>query len=272
MRILIADSGSTKTHWALLDGKELVSEWMGGGMNPALADSSAIAGVLPEDVRAGKICFYGAGCKGDNALYMERVLRERYPEVPDISVESDLLAAARSLCGRRSGVACILGTGANTCLYDGNVIVGNVPTLGYVLGDEGSGASLGRLLLKAVLRGDVPPAVSRDFQAVYAMDEADIVRKVYREPGGNVFLASFCRFLSAHRSEGFLRMLVIDEFVRHFEATVLRYARPDLSVNYVGSVAFHFQEELREAAARVGLTVGEIRQRPMPGLIDFHCL
>lgn len=270
MRVLIADSGSTKTHWVLLDEKGQAGEWMGQGINPALATVAAITALLPDDCRADSICFYGAGCKGEGAVRMRQVLCERYPGVSAVSVESDLLAAARSLCGNRPGVACILGTGANTCFYDGERIVENVPTLGYVLGDEGSGASLGRLLLRDVLRGSVSPAVARGFRETFGLDETEIVRRVYREPAANVFLASFCPFLAAHRSDAGIRTLLVSEFMRHLETSVVRYGRPELPVNYVGSVACHFQEELREAAACLGLTVGEIHQRPMPGLIRYH--
>lgn len=270
MRVLIADSGSTKTHWALLDETGLAEEWTGRGINPALSDMASIAGRLPDDRQAETVYFYGAGCKNEGAERMRQALVARYPSARAVHVASDLLAAARALCGDRPGVACILGTGANTGLYDGERIVRNVPTLGYVLGDEGSGANLGRRLLRSVLRDEVSPTVARAFRDKYALSEADIVRCVYREPAANVFLASFCPFLADYRADEGVHALLVSEFRRHFRHTVAHYGHSEWPANYVGSVAWHFQTELREAAAAEGLQVGEIRQQPLFGLIEYH--
>lgn len=192
--------------------------------------------------------------------------------LPGASVEAhgDLLGAARAVCGQSAGVACILGTGANSCLYDGNDIVQNTPPLGYALGDEGSGAVLGIRFLNALYKGFMPDAVATDFQRDMNMTTADVIARVYRQPMANRFLASLSPFISSHLHEPQVRQLVVDNFRDFFRRNIVQYGHRDLPVGFVGSMAFHYAEQLAEAAACEGFSVGRVIKSPIDGLAAYH--
>ena len=199
---LIADSGSTKTDWVLADGAGIKARLQTQGINPFHQKEDDIRAILHSmcEVQASmcEIYFYGSGLRKELEPTMERLLHEAFPKAVSVEVHSDLLGAARAVCGRREGIACILGTGANSCLYDGQNIVGNTPPLGYVLGDEGSGAVLGRQLLNALYKGFLPASLLNDFQAFTGMTMGDVIARVYRQPMANRFLASLSPFISTH--------------------------------------------------------------------------
>lgn len=272
---LIADSGSTKTAWAICGLGHAAATHETAGINPFHQSESNIsrtAAALPSDMRqADKVRFYGAGCTAEKKEAVARALRTVFAHA-DIAVESDLLGAARALLRHERGIACILGTGSNSCLYDGHRITQNVPPLGYILGDEGSGAAIGKRFVGDCLKNQTPADLKRLFLDTYATSTADIVEHVYRQPLANRYLAQFAPFLSANIDRyDYIRTLVTDCFRDFFTRNVLQYdGARDLPVAFVGSVAFHFAALLREAAQTLGLTVGKIEKSPIAGLAAFH--
>ena len=201
---------------------------------------------------------------------MANLLREVFPQAETIEAHSDLLGSARALCGHNYGIASILGTGANSCLYDGTSIVMNTPAMGYILGDEGSGASLGKRLLHDLYKGVLSEKVKASFEAETGLVMPEIINKVYRQPLPNRFLASLSTFIHTHLDVPEMRQLVIDTFVDFFRFNIAPYQRPDLPVSFVGSIAYFFESELREAAESQGFTLGTILRSPIEGLIRFH--
>lgn len=266
---LLADSGSTKTDWVLEENGVMLWRKVTQGINPVLLPRERIreilVGELLPDFPAGrleKVEFYGAGCRGAACDEVAAVLRELLP-TDRIQVASDMLGAARMLCGTEAGMVGILGTGSNSCLYDGHDIVANVSPLGFILGDEGSGAVLGRRLLGDLYKGQLPEALVKDFSETYALELDEIIRRVYREPFPNRFLAGFCPFLYRHREDGAVRALLLEELERFFRRNLSHYGRPDLPVHFVGGIAYHFRRELEEAAAACGYTVGVVEKAPL---------
>ncbi len=238
---LIADSGSTKTDWCVVDGGEVVFRTVGQGINPLQQGIDAIENVIKAelvtlfgDARSiAEIEFYGAGCRDGMVPRMERLLRKLFVNAVKVEVCSDVLGAARALFGGREGIACILGTGANSCLYDGERITANVPPLGYVLGDEGSGAVLGRLFVNGLFKGGLPESLRDEFLEDTGLTLAEIIRKVYREPLANRFLAGMSVFIHNHLENNELRALVVENFRNFFRRNVALYGRVDLPVRAV---------------------------------------
>jgi hypothetical protein len=217
-----------------------------------------------------EIYFYGAGCTEAMSPIVSSALKGVFSSAKVIEVNSDLMAAARALCGRSEGIACILGTGANSCLYDGVHIVMNTPPLGYILGDEGSGAVLGKLFLNALFKGALPAAMRDEYLATYNLSYADVIDRVYRKPLANRFLASTSSFIQQHLDFKPLRQMVIANFRSFFQHNLVQYGRRDLQVHAIGSIAFYYQEELREAAEKEGFKLGNVQATPMEGLIKYH--
>lgn len=295
--ILIADSGSTKTDWCVVDGgvicrvstqginpyhqdEQTISSIIGNELLSVFKDPSlpAVAGYVAQngehtaDVFPAieHVCFYGSGCREECVPTMTLVLSRSFPRAKKIEAHSDLLGAARAVCGAGEGVACILGTGANSCLYDGRRIVMNTPPLGYILGDEGSGAVLGRLFINALYKGGLPAAVQSDFEHETGFTMPDVIRRVYREPLANRFLASLAPFIHNHLDCPAVRAIVVDNFRQFFRRNVVQYGRPDLSIGAVGSIALHFSAELSEAARAEGFMMGRIVKSPIEGLVEYH--
>lgn len=279
MITVIVDCGGTKGEWVLLDKGGVRTRFKTDGFNAATADISVLESLitsrlLPVLDKPGNIvetiCFYGAGCKGVFAEKVAAALHRFFPKAC-VTVESDMLGAARALCGTAEGIVGILGTGSNTCLYDGEKIVDNVPPLGFILGDEGSGAALGKSLLADVFRGILPDDVCGLFHERYHLSQADIVRRVYREQAPNSFLASFAPFLKENISVPGIHSLVLENFIRFFRRNIMLYpGYKDIQVSFTGSVACHFSETLLEAAALSGCAVSHIEPSPMQGLIRYH--
>ncbi len=268
MTYLIADCGSTKTSWVLTDGTSRQA-FESIGINPVRDSEADIEKALPDIVPpVSVIYFYGAGCIPPYADIVRLVLERRFPEA-EVHVESDLLGAAQALCGTHEGIACIMGTGSNSCLYDGRHIVENVSPLGWILGDEGSGAVLGRRLVGDVLKGQLPPALCKAFTDETGLSRADIIGKVYREPMPNRFLASLVPFLDRHRQEEEIHSFLVGEFRRFLRRNVAQYRRPDLPVSFVGGIAHSFREELAEALRAEGFTPGRILKQPIEAMVDF---
>jgi len=281
---LIADSGSTKTTWCLISDKrpnENERYVTGVGINPVRDDEAAISSAL-DDVdllstsEINEVHFYGAGCIPTTIPIMERVLSKRFPDA-SIEVASDLLGAARALCGKEEGIACILGTGSNSGLYDGCQLVANVSPMGWILGDEGSGAVLGRTLVSELYKGSLQH-LRQEFEEEYlptlisieTTPQAAIIQAVYRSPMPNRFLASLVPFLAQKRKDHGIEELIEDAFRKFFRRNVAAYGRPDLPVNFVGGVAGAFETELRAAAVSEGFDFGHIMTAPIKGIVRYH--
>lgn len=277
--ILIADSGSTKTDWCLCNEGTPILAVQTQGINPYHQTEEAIEQVLAEELlpqftqQPACLCviFYGAGCANDTACGRVREAIQKVLATDDIIIHSDLLGAARALCGHEEGIACVLGTGSNSCLFDGKDIIANVPPLGYILGDEGSSAVLGRRLVGDCLKNQLPEAVRNEFLAEYNLTQETILEKVYRQPLANRFLASLTPFLSKHREVPEVHALLVESFVDFFVRNVKQYRRPWLPIHFVGSIANVFKAELKEAAESLGMELGSILKSPMEGLVKYHC-
>ena len=275
--LLVADAGSTKTHWRLISPGNDDLHLQGEGINPALHSREqlehAVAAALGAHAGALRhvtaVYFYGAGCIPPYSQQLCEVLSQQFPHA-HIQVESDLLGAARAACGHKAGMACILGTGANSCLYDGQQITAHTPSLGYILGDEGSGSHLGRTLLNGIFKRCLPATLCEDFVQRYQLDEATLIQAVYRQPGANRYLASFGPFIAAHREEPAIRQLLRHCFCAFFRHNIVPYGHPELAVNFVGSIAQVFAPELTDAATTTGFTVGSIIQSPIEGIARYH--
>ena len=276
-KIVIADSGSTKTDWSLLFADGTRCEVATQGMNPFHLTDDALRGVLQNELRPhvsgtpSSIAFYGSGCTPEQAGRMAALIGDVFPDT-EVEVPTDLLGAARALCGRQPGVACILGTGSNSCLYDGHDIVKNTPALGYILDDEGGGAALGRDFVADLFKGLLPSSLAEAFVKETGQDQAQIIERVYRQPLANRYLASFTRFIGGHCDEPEVHEFLVTRFRRFFVRNVRAYGRPDLPVHFVGSIAAVFCSELSEAAALEGFTVGTVSRSPMEGLIKYHAV
>jgi len=276
--ILIADSGSTKTHWCLLQDGFAPRFFETEGYNPYFVSSGYIVDslgrALPEYVERSVVTaihFYGAGCFEDKTAIIRDALAGVFP-LATVAVELDLLASARALLARSPGFVAILGTGCNTCLYDGVRIVQNIDSLGYLLGDEGSGFYLGRKLLGDYIRGYMPPAVAREFSERYGVSREMIMETVYTAPLPNRYCASFASFLLESRSGGdYTQGIALQGFRDFFSNLVSRY--PDYrqyTFNCVGSVAETFHSLLAVVTAEYGMRMGRILRAPIYGLATFH--
>ena len=277
MKILIADSGSTKTDWVLVgENGQVVEQVATAGMNPYHQTDEELVSILKttpwttqESGEEMTLYFYGSGCTPVQIPRLREILVRNLTNVSVCDVYSDLVGAARAVCGHQEGVACILGTGANSCLYDGEQIVQNTPALGYILGDEGSGAVLGRKFLNAMYKGRLPLELKEWFEKEYQLTMADVIQRVYREPMANRFLASLSLFIGKHLDVPELRQLVVENFREFLRLNVQPYHRPELPVGFVGSMASHYEKELREAARLEGFVVGAVMKSPMEGLIRY---
>ncbi len=277
--IILADSGSTKTDWVWLPASGDPVYTRSAGMNPVLhspaylLEQTTLAfDALPESREVQAIFFYGAGCwEKEQKGQVESALRTYFREGPQISVEHDLLGAARAVCGKQPGIACILGTGSNSCLYDGQNIQDAIPNLGYILGDEGSGADLGRQLIRAYFYRELPPEIERALEPHLAGGRGEIVRHVYSEPHPNRYLAGFAPFLHEHLDHPYLTQMILRSFSSFLERHVLKYPNAEsLPIHFVGSIAHFFRPLLVEALAKFGLKPGLFVRRPIANLISFH--
>lgn len=276
---LIADAGSTKVEWALLkDNGEVATSFISDGLNALMAHPEVItkalkdvAARIPEEISVEEIHYYGAGCATEEICSKTKdVIAGIWPEA-DIFVASDLLGAARSLFGNRKGIACILGTGSNSCLYDGANIVSQIPSLGYVLGDEGSGAALGKRLVSDAFKNQLPDSIREKFLSAYGLTLSGILDNIYRNPSPNKFLASLVPFLSDNLWNPYIYSLVLKELTKFVRRNVAMYpGAHTLDLSFTGSIAHHFAKILREAAESLGYRVTSISETPMEGLLAYH--
>ena len=276
--ILIADSGSTKVDWSLVDNGKVVKRAFTKGINPFFQSEEEISNeiettlILQLDTQDfDAVYFYGAGCTFDKVEIVKRAIQKNIKVIKEVEVSTDMLAAARGLCGYSSGIACIMGTGSNSCYYDGKNIVDNVSPLGFILGDEGSGAVLGKLFVSDLLKNQLTPGLKEKFLEQFNLTTGDIIDRVYRKPFPNRFLSTFSPFISENLEDTTVRTLVMTSFKSFLKRNVMQYKNYDrLPIHFVGSVAFHFQEILKEAVEVMNMKPGKIIQSPMEGLIKYH--
>ena len=274
---LIADSGATKTDWyAALGMTEYTIQTE--GINPFHQGKDSIQHILHHELLPAlsdlqtaictEVYFYGAGCLPSSVGPLMDCLKELFPDA-SITICSDLLGAARAVCGRQPGIACILGTGSNSCLYDGSGIVRNVPTLGYILGDEGSGAYLGKRFVGDCLKGQLPEELRNGWLDDCRLTVAEVLDKVYRQPLANRFLAGVVPYIHRHRSHPAIAEFLDDCFRRFFVRNVLLY-QSSLPASFTGSVAWFFREEVQKAAAQLNISCGTFVKSPIEGLKTYH--
>ena len=271
---IIADSGSTKTDW-LIGSKRISTQ----GINPIHQDDDTILAILNNELlpkitfqqeslntqrpTLNQIRFYGAGVRPEQEERMERLLAQVFPDAISIEAKSDMLGAARALCGKDEGLACILGTGANSCLFDGNRIIQNTPPLGYILGDEGSGAVMGRMFLNALYKNRLYEGAKEEFEQFFKLNMATVIECVYRQPMANRWLASLCPYIHQHLDQPSVQEVVVQNFRLFIRHNLAPYHRPHLPINAVGSVAYFFRPQLEQAAAAEGYTIGQILRSPL---------
>ncbi|RAJ97768.1 N-acetylglucosamine kinase-like BadF-type ATPase [Larkinella arboricola] len=277
--ILIADSGSTKTDWRTIDPRGQVSQARTIGFNPYYQDSAAIATELQTNLLPAvqetvtDVFYYGTGCNSEESCgVVEKAIRTVFPAVKTVEVSSDLLGAARALCGHETGIACILGTGSNACLYDGRDIAQLSGTLGFWLGDEGSGGYLGKTLVTRFLHGQLPQELADKFQKRYPkVDRLTVLDHAYKQPFPNRYFAGFSKFLFDNRSHPVAYQIVYDAFSLFFDTYIRKFSDSEQTpIHFVGSVAFYYSDILRQVANDKGLTVRRILETPIAGLTLYH--
>lgn len=279
MSVLIADSGSTKTDWVILNGKKVVANYKTIGFNPYFQTSEQIYDEIILNLKPfinqylseiDTVCYYGAGCSNEvNCKIVETGIFSAL-ELKKIFISHDLLAAARALCGDQSGIACILGTGSNSCLYDGKIVAENVPSFGYMFGDDGSGAHIGKTLVQAYFDNELPEKIKSLFESK-GYHREEILGNVYKKEMPSRYLASINGFVSENIKDPYLRKLVKNCFKSFFVKQVSKYSNSrEYTVNSVGSIGYYYKEILAEVANEEGYTLGNVIKSPIDGLIEYH--
>jgi len=276
--ILLADSGSTKTDWRLILDDGETHAFRTRGFNPNYQDSQEISKELRQELMpslkdhlAENIYFYGAGCSSNEKQSIVRSALQDYFPNSKIEVQSDLIGAARALCGRQQGIACILGTGSGSCSWDGHKITEQIPSLGFILGDEGSGAWLGKKLITAFLRSKLPPKIHNDLKNSFHINKEEILNRINMEEIPSRYLAAFAKFYSAHLDDPYIFELAYKSFTDFAENYIIRYqgfrTKP---VHFIGSIAFHNKIILEQVAQNMNFKIEKIISNPIDGLIQYH--
>lgn len=277
--ILIADGGSTKVEWCLIDiNGDVKASFQTEGLNALMVSEEdaeayfiSVRKRLDPSLQPGRIYYYGAGCATLQICTRIADAISRVWDADTIGVESDMLAACRAVLGKAPGIACILGTGSNSALYDGSEITDNIPPMGFILGDEGSGTAIGKRLVGDIFKRIAPVDICEAFLESTKLTKGDILEKTYREPAPNKFLASLVPFVKNNLSHPYIRRLLEKTFTEFFERNILSYG--DLSgikVSFIGSIADVFSDILQRTGDKFGIVIDKITPRPMPGLITFH--
>ncbi len=275
--ILIADSGASKTDWRMINEKGEISQHRGIGFNPNYQTSEEMSNELQDDYllnlreKIDTIYYYGAGCVSQkNRIQVTQALRSVFKKA-DINVDHDLMAAARATCGSQPGIACILGTGSNSCDYDGEYIINKRPAPGYILGDEGGGAYIGRKFLQDFIHEEMPKKLKEKVIEKFQLENQTIIENVYQRPFPGRYMASFCRFISDHIADPYCYMLYYNSFQDFFKKTVMKYDDyKNKPVSFVGSIAFYNSDILRNAAYDADIRVNLILEGPIAGLTLYH--
>ena len=275
---VIAESSSTHSEWSLIDGNNVVAHAIISGINPYFLTRREISHIirleLPREFfkrRWDKVLFYGAGCSTPERKKIVELSLVAQFKTP-VTVDSDLVGAAHGLLQHDAGLACILGTGSNSCFYDGEKITKSVTSGGFILGDEGSGSSMGRIFLSDVLKNIAPRDLIEEFYAVNKITTADVMDSVYNNPHANHNLHNYSFFLADHLDNEYARNLVTNEIKRFFDRNLCQYEYKDYPVCFVGSVATRYSEILLQVAYSYNMNVKKIVSDSMPGLVAYHSI
>ena len=274
--IIVADSGSTKVDWVAIKEDGSTISVKTAGINPLFITKEEITDILKTSLASllgtnvSEVYFYGAGVVADSAdSDLQKAFKEVFPVVTFFGA-SDMLAAARALCGQESGIACIIGTGANSCFFDGTKMAEHVNAGGFILGDEASGGYFGRRLLSDFIKGLFPEDIEKAFKEQYDLDYLKIVDKVYKQPAPNRFLAQFSYFIEQHRETPYMQSLLKSGFRDFMTRNVYGYNYHDYAMNVVGSIGYIFRREMEEVANECGVKVGKVLKTPIEGLVEYH--
>ena len=276
---LIIDSGATKAEWCLTDGMDIVKEFKTEGMNVSVLSEEEIAGIVMEGaVKIGnrtvhEVHLYAAGLiEGTEAAVRTKEILSKAFGSAAVEGASDMLGAARAACGRSEGICAILGTGSNSCLYDGSLIVHTARSGGFILGDEGGGACLGKYFLADYIKGLVPEPLASEFGSAFDVEYATVVKRVYKEPAPSAYLGSFAPWILEHRGNPYVDALLERNLTDFFDRSLLRHGRSDLPVGFVGGIAAACASQLYAIAGRFGVHISRIIASPMEGLLEYHGL
>jgi glucosamine kinase len=278
--LLVCDSGSTKADWLLAEGNKVSGPFNTIGFNPFFHSSDFVYETLlnstslaPFASKVTELYFFGAGCSSKDRKEIIAIgLRAFFPNAKVI-VDHDLLACAYATCGDEPGISCIVGTGSNSCYFDGKEVHEKNYGLGFILGDEGSGSYYGKKLLTQFLYGLMPDDIAMDFNSKYHLDRNAIIDHVYKQPDPNVWLASFARFLTEKREHPYIKSLVHNGMREFLELYVCHFENyNNEKVHFVGSVAFVFQEELKQEASKLNIQIGKVIKQPVDELMNYFLL
>lgn len=274
---LIVDSGSTKMEWILLEGQKVKSHFTTQGFNPNYSDIQFLENLIVDCAEARLIAspkeihYYGTGCGSEqNCQLIHDAFQHCFPDAK-VSVTHDLMAVCHALLGNEKGIACILGTGSNACVYDGERITERAVSLGYLVGDEGSGMHIGREVVRAYFYGFMPDDLKKEFGAAYHLELKDFIDNLYHQEQPSRYLASFARFAGQRQANPYIHTLARHCFDAFVEAFVCRFSCcKEMRIGFVGSVAYYFQDILKECLMDYGLTLGPVMQSPAEGLVEFY--
>ncbi len=276
--ILIADGGSTKTDWRLIKEGREYKQIQTSGFNPYLVGSDEIEEILWKELQpyidnnaVSAVYYYGAGCSTPVKIMIVETAFEKIFINARLYISHDLLAASHALCGDKEGIAAILGTGSNSCYYDGKDIQDGIFSLGYFFGDEGSGAYLGKQLITAFLHKELPEEIAIKLREAYPMSLENILDAVYTKPAPSRFLASFSNFINENRDHPFIYKLIADAFRAFYKYQICCYTKhKDVPVHFVGSVAYHYQDIISLIGREFGVKTGKFIKAPIDGLVEYH--
>ena len=277
--IAIVDGGSTKCDWVILENSGKISQKTESiGFNPNIIN----ADLIPQEIEKNPhlfliknqldyIYFYGSGCGTvENALFVETQLQKVFPYAK-VTVKEDLTAAAYAAYNGKPAIVCILGTGSNSCYFDGESIRRDLPSLGFLIGDEGSGSALGKHLVRRFFMKKLPQDLHQEFVEAYHLTIEDAIKNMYHNPRANAYLAEFNKFVVQRKQHPYFQNMVFDEMKNFFEYQVLPYEEArEAEINFIGSIAYYYEDVLRAAAAELNLTVGHIVQKPIESLVEYH--
>lgn len=274
---LIIDSGATKANWTLADQYIVQYQAYTQGIHPLLMSDDAMRTIAEEAQKKGiraptSIFYYGTGCKVESSqIRIKKILQQVFPKAADIEVATDLLGAARALCQHSPGIACILGTGSNSCYYDGKNIVQNKGGFGFILGDEGSGAALGKDLMAAYLNEELPAAIRTALEKVYSLSPEALIEATYRQPAPSRYLAKFATFMLQNQADTLIRQIIQQQFELFIRKYILAYPQAkNLPIHFIGSIAWHFRPFIEAILKKTALLAGNFLNEPMEGLLAYH--
>lgn len=276
--ILLADSGSTKTDWCVCDKGEILYNVTTGGINPFFQSEDdirkEIRTLADRNLKSGKfksVYFYGAGCAfPEKNIIVENAIKNSLDIEYRIEINSDMLGAARALCGHKPGIACIIGTGSNSCFYNGNIIEKNISPLGFIIGDEGSGAYLGKILTGDILKNQTSENIRKRFLEFTGMTTDEIIERIYRKPFPNRFLASLSPFIIDNIEDSNIYNIVCSGFEAFIKRNVMQYDFRNYEVNFTGSIAYIYRDILAKVCGNNGILLGNIEKNPIRKLAEYH--